>query len=342
MCEADSNIPIFSILLPTFNGSRYLAETLQSLLDQDFTDWELIVFDDFSTDTTYDIARSISDSRIRCFRHLSNLGYGGNLSSCVKEARGKFIFLLGQDDILLPGALRNTVRAYDLEDNVGAVTRPYYWFLEQASVAVREVPPPNNSKDLIFDLSNDLTIAKSLINSLGQLSGLSFKRDLMKLDFHQHVFTSHLYPIMDILRHSKGVFLSHETVAIRIASSQTRFKSEIYNPPPLQTWVEMVDSVFCSESDLRTRLYMRKYLGSSNFVDLVQIRNYSTWKIWAQEVRLFLQLRPNNLVDARFMFITLICLITPRQVLRYAVDIFKKQVLSRFLDKRSRYFTVGG
>ncbi|MHB8189929.1 MAG: glycosyltransferase family 2 protein [Ferrimicrobium sp.] len=326
--------PKVSVLLPTFNGGNLLLDTISSLLSQDFVDWELIVSDDCSTDNTFDLVDSLADNRVRCFRNESNLGYGGNLAASVKSAQGEIVFLLGQDDLLLPGALQKTVDAFDLAEGVGVVTRPYYWFYDDPEVAVREVPPYDKGKDVVFRLLDGLDVVKSAFSSFGQLSGLAFRRDLMRLDFHDHVFTAHIYPIADILRRSNGVFLATDTVAVRIASSQTRFKPEIYDPPPLATWIEMAQVVFGEGNDRMICDDLLKVLGRSNFVDLVQVRNYSTWRIWFRECGLFVRLRPANVFDPRFVFIVLICLMLPRLVLRKAVDTYKRRVLSHTLAKR--------
>ncbi len=66
--------PLISIVLPVHNGSQYLAESIQSCLDQTMADWELVVVDDASTDLTPDIVAKFAaaDARIRCVRHQIN------------------------------------------------------------------------------------------------------------------------------------------------------------------------------------------------------------------------------------------------------------------------------
>jgi glycosyltransferase involved in cell wall biosynthesis len=308
-------------------------------LDQDFSDWEVVASDDCSTDDTYSVLQSVGDDRIRCFQQDHNLGYPGNLSSAVSLARGEIVFLLGQDDLLLPGSLRRTIEAFDLGENIGAVTRPYYWFCDDSAVAVRVVRP-YRTYDAVFSLSDGPEAVRAVFSSLGQLSGLAIRKSLIRVDFHEHVFTSHVYPVADVLARSRGVFLCRPTVAVRIESSQTRFQTQIYDPPPLQTWIQMAKTIYRDSEYESIRIDLLTFLGESNFVDLVQIRNYSTWSIFFREIGTFVKLRPRNLVDFRFLAVVFISLVTPRSVLRKLVDIYKKHILSRilYLKRFDTYF----
>ncbi len=118
----------FSILVTTYNGGEVIGETLKSILSQSFTNYELIVNDNASTDDTEKVARSFHDPRINFFQNPKNLGYPGNLAKALEHSSGDIIYLMGQDDILGAGALQNTYEAFKISDDIGAVTRPYFWF----------------------------------------------------------------------------------------------------------------------------------------------------------------------------------------------------------------------
>jgi len=93
--------PLVSIIMTTYNGQRFLASQLDSLLRQSQSDFELIVADDCSTDATVDLlnAHAAKDQRIRVFVNPSNLGVSGNLEHALGRARGEFIAISDQDDI---------------------------------------------------------------------------------------------------------------------------------------------------------------------------------------------------------------------------------------------------
>lgn len=101
--------PSISILLPTYNYARFLPEAIESVLAQDWTDYELLISDDRSTDGSADIiaAYAARDSRIRFYRQPANLGMVANWNWCLGQARGEYIkFLFGDDRLESPRALR--------------------------------------------------------------------------------------------------------------------------------------------------------------------------------------------------------------------------------------------
>jgi glycosyltransferase involved in cell wall biosynthesis len=107
--------PRVSIGLPVYNGERYLARALASVLDQDFTNFELIICDNASTDRTAEICHSSAghDPRVRYHRNTRNLGAGPNYDKCFHLARGTYFKWAAHDDCLAPGYLSKTVAAMD-------------------------------------------------------------------------------------------------------------------------------------------------------------------------------------------------------------------------------------
>ena len=67
-------MPKVSVLMPCFNGAKYILKAIDSVLSQSFRDFELLIFDDQSTDGTFEIVSKLTDSRIKVFRNVSNLG----------------------------------------------------------------------------------------------------------------------------------------------------------------------------------------------------------------------------------------------------------------------------
>jgi len=96
--------PEVSICVPTYNGAAYLANCLDSILGQDFVDFELLIVDDRSSDDTVAIAATYAqrDARIRIVVNDSNLGLVENWNRCVRLSRGTWIKFVFQDDVILP------------------------------------------------------------------------------------------------------------------------------------------------------------------------------------------------------------------------------------------------
>ncbi len=110
-------MPKVSVCIPTYNTARYLLEAIESVLAQEFDDYELVICDNASTDETPEICRSYTDPRIRYCRFEELVNQAGNFNRCLKEACGEFITLLHSDDLLLPGFLADRVSR--LERNPG-------------------------------------------------------------------------------------------------------------------------------------------------------------------------------------------------------------------------------
>ena len=111
--------PHVTILLPVFNGEDYLHETIVSILNQTYGDFEFLIIDDGSTDRSPEIISSINDSRIRVLVTPQRLKLSGALNRGLDEARGKYIARMDADDIALPDRLWKQVDFLDKNPEVG-------------------------------------------------------------------------------------------------------------------------------------------------------------------------------------------------------------------------------
>ena len=97
------SLPAISVCMPCYNASAYIEECMRSILSQSFTDFELLVADDGSSDDTVEKIRSFSDSRIRLFEREH--GYIETLNFLVRQASGKYVARMDSDDRMLPDRL---------------------------------------------------------------------------------------------------------------------------------------------------------------------------------------------------------------------------------------------
>lgn len=91
-----------SVILPVYNCEKYIFESVTSVLNQTFSDFELLIIDDCSTDATLSIIKSINDARIILIQKPKNSGYTDSLNMAIKLAKGKYIARMDGDDICLP------------------------------------------------------------------------------------------------------------------------------------------------------------------------------------------------------------------------------------------------
>lgn len=118
-------MPKVSVVTAVYNGAKYLRETLRSILDQTFGDFEYILVDDGSTDDSVDIIRSIGDPRIRLFENDRNRRLVYTRNRGIAEARGEYVALTDHDDISLPTRFAEQVRFLDANPGFGLVATWY-------------------------------------------------------------------------------------------------------------------------------------------------------------------------------------------------------------------------
>lgn len=105
--------PLVSICIPTYRGAQTIGATIESVLIQDFKNFELIIVDDGSPDDTAAVVATFSDTRVRYERNERNLGPEGNWNQCQKLASGKYFKLLPHDDLLAPTCLSQQVKVLE-------------------------------------------------------------------------------------------------------------------------------------------------------------------------------------------------------------------------------------
>lgn len=101
---------LVSIIMPSYNTADYIAESIQSVLEQSYTDWELIVVDDCSTDNTDEVIKPyLTDGRIKYYKNEKNSGAAVSRNHALREAKGKWIAFLDSDDLWMPDKLEKQI-----------------------------------------------------------------------------------------------------------------------------------------------------------------------------------------------------------------------------------------
>ena len=103
VCDYDENL--ISIIMPSYNASKYIEASIRSVQNQTYSEWELIIVDDCSTDNTVDIINKFCDERIRFFKNEKNSGAAISRNRALREAKGRWIAFLDSDDIWVPEKL---------------------------------------------------------------------------------------------------------------------------------------------------------------------------------------------------------------------------------------------
>src|SRR5262249_40939182 len=116
-----SALPTVSIILPAFNAADYLEATVRSVLAQTFTDFELLLLDNASTDDTPAVATALVDPRLQYRRNPTNVGYAGNVELGRSLASAPYVVVLNADDIWEPTYLAKTVALLKANPGLGFV-----------------------------------------------------------------------------------------------------------------------------------------------------------------------------------------------------------------------------
>ena len=100
---------LVSIIMPSWNTGKFIAESIKSVIDQTYTNWELIIVDDCSTDNTDEVVNSFNDNRIKYFHNEKNSGAALTRNKALREARGEWIAFLDSDDLWMPKKLEHQI-----------------------------------------------------------------------------------------------------------------------------------------------------------------------------------------------------------------------------------------
>lgn len=103
--------PLVSIITPSFNSEKFIRETIKSIQNQTYSNWEMIIVDDCSTDNTFSIIKemALNDNRIRFFRLEKNSGTGIARNSALSKSKGKYIAFVDSDDLWKPTKLEKQI-----------------------------------------------------------------------------------------------------------------------------------------------------------------------------------------------------------------------------------------
>jgi|AGTN01.2.fsa_nt_gi Glycosyltransferases involved in cell wall biogenesis len=182
--------PSISICLPVFNGSRFLGIAIESVLNQEFDDFELIIIDDCSTDDSEDVvARYLHDPRVIYSRNQQRLGLFRNYNECMNRSRAPFVKLFAQDDVFAPSLLNRMRDVLDSEPNVALVSVAKRWIDSEGQAIEPRWP---NEKAITRKFDQDTCVSRqelfkdtisSFVNWAGEPSTIMLRREAIDKGF---------------------------------------------------------------------------------------------------------------------------------------------------------------
>lgn len=154
---------LVSIIMPSWNTAKFIGESIQSVIDQTYKNWELIIVDDCSTDNTDEVVTSYTDNRIRYFKNKKNSGAALTRNRALREAQGEWIAFLDSDDLWMPEKLEHQIKFME-ENNYSLSYTEYEKIDEKSELLNIYVSGPlkvNKHKMYNYDYIGQLTMIYS-------------------------------------------------------------------------------------------------------------------------------------------------------------------------------------
>ncbi len=210
-----------SIGIPTYCGAAHIGFTIESVLGQTFSDFELLIVDDDSPDETYAIATSFHDLRVRCLRNTRNLGPEGNWNRCLEEATGTYFKLLPQDDLLRPDCLERQVEVLesDLDRNIALVFCARR-ILDGRGRCVLQRRPFGRTAVRLTGNSLFRKCLRRGTNVIGEPGGVMFRRELANVVGPFDATFPYVVDLdywLRLLAHGQGYYLPDSLASFRVS-----------------------------------------------------------------------------------------------------------------------------
>jgi glycosyltransferase involved in cell wall biosynthesis len=187
--------PKISVIIPLYNHEKYIKEAICSVLEQSFSDFEVIVINDGSTDNSEDIVRNVNDDRIKYF-YQENQGAHNTINRGINLARGDYVSILNSDDIYDSKRLEDCLKMIESDDSLSAVFS-HIAFIDDKGEFIKYVKGPEDiwtnhdpdvwreEKNIVLDLlagnflmtTSNLFCRKNIFNEVGYFSNLKYTHD---------------------------------------------------------------------------------------------------------------------------------------------------------------------
>tara|TARA_B100000945_G_C20405931_1_gene610005 strand:- start:1098 stop:2018 length:921 start_codon:yes stop_codon:yes gene_type:complete len=225
-----TNTPLVSILMNCFNGELFLKEALESIIKQSYKNWELIFWDNKSSDNSIKIVSKYNDKRIKIFSSIEHTNLGKARKNAFKKAQGDYLAFLDVDDFWAKDKLKNQLKLFE-DNNVGiAFTNSLYFSKKR--------------KKLLYSFNKKFAVDTSLLITNYPLSLNSIMIDINKLktlDYHFDENYNHICDFDLMVRLStisKVKYLNQLLSGWRIHGNNESFKrKEVFNKEK-EKWCE--------------------------------------------------------------------------------------------------------
>ncbi len=288
-----TELPLVSLIIPTYNGEAFLSEALNSALSQTYPHLELIISDDGSTDKTLDIAESFKPKTPFPLKILSHANYGlvENLNFSITQANGKYIKFLFQDDLLEPNCIETMVHLAEQDPEIGLVFSKRRIFIDSDSQSYlicqaaltggkdlhekwSNLKPIQSGQDLL----NDANLLKGQPNKIGEPTTVLIPKAVFE---KIGGFDPNLHQLLDgdlwfrIMGYYKIAFVNQTLSSLRIHSQQQTQKN-IVKGQNLKDYQRLYHKMVFDPAyhflnpDLKSQIFQKLLVKTKTYLPLTQ------------------------------------------------------------------------
>jgi len=217
-----ANCPQISVCIPTYRGAAHLAAAIESVLNQDFLDIELIIIDDNSPDNTDEIVSQFQDKRIRYIKNIENIGPEGNWNKCLHEAKGQYFKLLPQDDVLRADCLRRQMEVLekDKEYLISLVFCSRY-IIDSNEKIITQRKYPGANEGIVNSVDAIRKNIRMGTNLMGEPGAVLFRKSIVEKVGYFDGSISYIIDLdywFRLLLHGNAYYINEPLVSFRVSS----------------------------------------------------------------------------------------------------------------------------
>lgn len=216
-------MPLVSVIMPSYNYEEYISEAIESVLEQTFVDFELIIIDDASKDNSKKLIQLFDkkNTKIRSFFHKENKGLAKTVNECIKKAKGKYISYFSSDDIWSKEKLEKQLKILEKNEDLivwseGLIVDAKSDFTGELFTQIHSALNRKKSGDIFEELlKNNYICGQSLIYKRENLKNVRFDEDLKYLGDYKF--------LVDLAKEYMFYFIPEPLVMYRIHGRNTIF-----------------------------------------------------------------------------------------------------------------------
>ena len=246
---------MISIVMPAYNSEKYISEAIESVCNQSYKNWELVIVDDGSTDHTSKIIEDYAskDSRIRVF-HRKNEGVSMARNFALNQISGEYVTFIDSDDVYHSNRLQKMLQVFEQHPNCDIVFSKH-----------REFKGKLNKDDIIdskkVEISNDNILEKIMSDSTKQFMwNTMLKTEIAKKErFAQIRFAEDFCYIRDCAWNCKQMAVLDEILYFYRRDNENAMTSQFFSGQYISDYMKLVENIynFCEEHNLEDAFYKK-------------------------------------------------------------------------------------